>query len=229
METSVVKKCRLFRELPEEVLRRDLLPQGKSREFDRQTVLIAPGDRVDWFAVILRGKVQISQLFSDGTDSLMDSLGPSNVLGADLICTRSRRAPYYAVAAAPGELIRFPADLLLEPGVLPEAERLALCSRLMTLLSDDNLRKHYRLAILSQRGLRDRVLIYLTMQSERRGTDRFRIPFSREELAAFLCVNRSALSHELSLMEREGLIRFRKNEFTLLPAGRKRSTWSGGT
>ena len=49
----------------------------------------------------------------------------------------------------------------------------------------------------------------------------------REELAAFLCVNRSALSHELSRMEAEGLIRFRKNEFTLLEAGRGRSAWSG--
>ena len=40
-------------------------------------------------------------------------------------------------------------------------------------------------------------------------------PFSREELAAFLCVNRSALSHELSVMQQEGLITFRKNIFTL--------------
>ena len=93
-------------------------------------------------------------------------------------------------------------------------------------MSDESLRKHYRLAILAQRGLRDRVLVYLTMQAERRGTQTFRIPFSREELAAFLCVNRSALSHELSRMEAEGLIRFRKNEFTLLSAGRGRSTWS---
>ena len=94
------------------------------------------------------------------------------------------------------------------------------------MLSDDNLRKHYRLAILAQRGLRDRVLVYLTMQAERRGTASFRIPFSREELADFLCVNRSALSHELSRMEAESLIRFYKNEFTLLSAGRGRSAWS---
>ena len=104
---------------------------------------------------------------------------------------------------------------------------MVLQRNLLTILSDSNLRKHYRLAILAQRGLRDRVLVYLTMQSERRGTHTFRIPFSREELAAFLCVNRSALSHELSRMEAEGLIRFRKNEFTLLSAGERRSAWSG--
>ena len=222
MPLSVLKQCRLFSGLSPETLEREVLPRGTRRESEKQTVLIAPGDRVDWFAVILRGKVQISQIFSDGTSSLMDALGPGYTLGADLVCTRSRRSPYYASAAGEVRLLRFPGALLLEPGETRELLR----RNLLTILSDDNLRKHYRLAILAQRGLRDRVLVYLTMQAERRGTASFRIPFSREELAAFLCVNRSALSHELSRMEAEGLIRFRKNEFTLLSAGRGRSTWS---
>jgi len=224
---DILKKCRLFQKLEPGALERDILPRGKLREFERQSVLISPGDRVDWFAVVLRGRVHISQIFSDGTASLMDALGTARTLGTDLVCTRSRRSPYYAVAGSTAQILQFPGGLLLEPDQLPETTRLDLCRCLLTLLSDENLRKHYRLAILSQRGLRDRVLVYLTMQAERRGTSTFRIPFSREELAAFLCVNRSALSHELSLMEREGLIRFRKNEFTLLSEGRGRSTWSG--
>jgi len=226
MAPEILNTCRLFQELAPEELEQDVLPWGRLREFERQSVLISPGDRVDWFAVVLRGKVHISQIFSDGTASLMDALGPARTLGMDLICTRTRRSPYYAVAGTGVQLLRFPKELLLKPGQLPEAVRLSLCRRLLTLLSDENLRKHYRLAILSQRRLRDRVLVYLTMQAERRGTNSFRIPFNREELAAFLCVNRSALSHELRLMEQEGLIRFWKNEFTLLSAGRGRSTWS---
>lgn len=222
----ILKNCRLFQELPTETLERDILPHGKLQKFGKQALLIAPGDQVDWFAVVLRGRVQISQIFSDGTASLMDALGSAHLLGLDLICTRTRRAPYYAVAGTAVAVLRFPGELLLESGTLPETERAALCRRLLTLLSDDNLRKHYRLAILSQRGLRGRVLVYLTMQAERRGTGAFKIPFSREELASFLCVNRSALSHELSRMEREGLIRFRKNEFTLLSAGKGQSTWT---
>ena len=226
MPLSVLKQCRLFSGLSPETLEREVLPRGTRRESEKQTVLIAPGDRVDWFAVILRGKVQISQIFSDGTSSLMDALGPGHTVGTDLICTRSLRSPYYAVSAGALQVLQFPRAALLEPGALPEKERLILWRNLLTILSDGNLRKHYRLAILAQRGLRDRVLVYLTMQAERRGTTTFRIPFSREELADFLCVNRSALSHELSRMEAEGLIHFRKNEFTLLAAGRRRSAWS---
>ena len=81
------------------------------------------------------------------------------------------------------------------------------------------MKKEYRLAILSQKGLRDRIVTYLTMQAGRLGKTSFDIPFSREELAAFLCVNRSALSKELSLMQEDGLIRFRKNHFTIIDTG----------
>lgn len=223
---AVLERCRLFQGLPPEVLERDILSRGGLRVYERGGVLVTPGDRVDWFAVVLQGKVQISQIFSDGTSSLMEALGPGYTLGTDLVCTRSRRSPYYAIAAGDLGILRLPGALLLEPGALPVETRRVLWRNLLTVLSDDNLRKHYRLAILSQRGLRDRVLVYLTMQAERRGTATFRIPFSREELAAFLCVNRSALSHELSRMEAEGLIRFHKNEFTLLSAGETGSAWS---
>ena len=42
------------------------------------------------------------------------------------------------------------------------------------------------------------------------------LPYNREELAKFLCVNRSALSHELSNMQKEGLIKYNKNKFEIL-------------
>ena len=39
---------------------------------------------------------------------------------------------------------------------------------------------------------------------------------NREQLAQYLCVNRSALSNELNIMKREGIIDFNKREITLL-------------
>ena len=223
--TPVLQKSRLLRNLPEEMIRESILPQGTLRRFEKQAVIIGAQERTDRFGIVIEGRIQILQMFSDGTASLMSTLLPSYLLGADLICTESRRAPYYAVAASEALVFFLPAELILLPGLLPESGRLEIYSRLLTFISNENMRKHYRLAILSQRSLRNRILTYLTMQAERRGTNSFLIPFSREEMADFLCVNRSKLSHELSLMEQEGLIRFRKNRFTLLAAGENLSTW----
>lgn len=222
---SILQECRLFRTLPEKVIRENILPQGTLRRFEKQAIIIDAQECVDRFGIVIEGRIQILQMFSDGATSLMSTLLPSYLLGADLICTESRRAPYYAAAASEALVFSLPAELVLLPGLLPESGRLEVYRQLLTFISNENMRKHYRLAILSQRSLRNRVLTYLTMQAERRGTNSFHIPFSREEMADFLCVNRSKLSHELSLMEQEGLIRFRKNHFTLLAAGERLSTW----
>lgn len=221
----LLQSCILFRDLTEDCVRQVILPRGALREFARNQELIPPGMQVDWFAVLTEGRVQILQLFSDGVSSLMGILRPSHVLGADLLYTETRLSPYYAIADAPGRMLVFPGTLLTEPGLLPEEVRAPVWRRLTVMLAQENMRKHYRLAILSQHGLRSRILVYLTMQARKKGTSSFRIPFSRDELADYLCVNRSALSHELSRMEQEGLIRFRKNAFTLLSAGWDRSLW----
>ena len=42
--------------------------------------------------------------------------------------------------------------------------------------------------------------------------------FERQQLADYLGVDRSALSNELSKMQKDGLIAYRKNEFTLSEA-----------
>ena len=167
------------------------------------------------FAVILSGKVHIMHIFPEGSYSLMSALTAGEILGADLICTRSQIAPYHAVASVPSRVLYFPVELLTKPGLLQENHRLLALNSLLTLISHENMKKEYRLAILSQKGLRERIITYLTMQSARLRKTTFSISFSREELAAFLCVNRSALSHELSLMQQEGLITFHKNIFTL--------------
>jgi len=212
--------------LPEEFIRQTLLPLGNVRRFSRNEEIIGVRERINWFGVVLEGRVQVIQTFSNGMNSLMENLYPSYAVGADLAFTKTRKSPYCAVAAAPSQVMLFPDGLLTDPGMLPEEERLLMWRQMLTMISQANMRKHNRIAILSQRGLRDRVLTYLLLQANRLEDDSFRISFSRDEMADYLCVNRSSLSHELSLMEQEELIQFRKNRFTILPKGEAQAGWN---
>ena len=47
------------------------------------------------------------------------------------------------------------------------------------------------------------------------GSRQIQIPYNREELASYLCMNRTVLSHTLSQMEKEGILSFKKNRFWL--------------
>ncbi len=70
---------------------------------------------------------------------------------------------------------------------------------------------------MGQRSIREKVMAYLSFESERqKKADVYGIPFNRQQLADYLAVDRSALSAELSRMKKDGLIEFEKNLFTLL-------------
>lgn len=89
---------------------------------------------------------------------------------------------------------------------------------ILALIAGENLKKMAQIEIISRKGLRDRILTFLSIQRSFFGSDTFSIPYNREELADYLCVNRSALSHELRVMESENLIYCRKNKFQILDA-----------
>ena len=216
---QLLKSTDLFLDFPENILEKEILPHKTIQEYQKGRFIIEPQQVINRFAVVISGKIHVIHIFPEGNYSLMSAMTTGEIMGADLICTRSQISPYHVVAAETTRLVYFPVEILTQPGTVCESCRLMALNRLLTLISHENMRKEYRLAILSQKGLRERIVTYLIMQSSRLGKTSFTISFSREELAAFLCVNRSTLSHELSLMEQEGLITFRKNAFTLLNLG----------
>ena len=68
---------------------------------------------------------------------------------------------------------------------------------------------------IAPKAIRDRLLSYLSELAQESGSPHFTIPFDRQQLADYLGMDRSALSNELSKMQKDGLITYRKSEFTL--------------
>ena len=218
METVIagLQRCALTAGLSQDTLEKIIFPAGRISEYPKNAAVFQMQERVTEIKVLLRGKVNLCYYTKDGARNLQGSLLPSGIVGLDLICTKTKISPYMAIAAEDSCIFSFPSELILRPGKLPETERLGCLDRLLQLLSDLNMKKEYRIAILTQPGLRDRVLTYLTMQANRRQTSTFVIPFNRDEMASFLGVNRSALSHELGKLKQEGIIDFEHNRFHLL-------------
>ena len=63
---------------------------------------------------------------------------------------------------------------------------------------------------------RAKLLSYLLDEAKRHNSSHFTIPFTRQQLADFLCVDRNAMSNELCKMRDEEILKFEKNQFTLL-------------
>lgn len=218
---QLFRKTELFDDLSDKAIEEEILPFGKLQEVPKGNHLIRFQEKYESFGIVIKGKINLLHIYGNGNYGIMGVIEQGDLFGVDLMCTKSRVSPYYAEAMQPTQIMLFPADMVLNPGMLREELRMCILRRMLVFVADENMRKEYQLAILFQKGLRDRIMTYLTMQANKRHTNTFTVPFTRDELASYLCVNRTCLSHELSRMEQEGIIKFRRNTFTLLKWDKK--------
>ena len=68
---------------------------------------------------------------------------------------------------------------------------------------------------VSKKNLRDKILNYLSSESMHASSNTFTIPYDRQGLADYLNADRSALSSELSKLQKEGVLSYKKNTFSL--------------
>lgn len=73
----------------------------------------------------------------------------------------------------------------------------------------------FKLNIYSKTHLRERILLFLNSEREKTGSNLIRPIFNQEDLAKYLSCNRSALSREFYLMEKEGIIKIKNREIWL--------------
>lgn len=92
----------------------------------------------------------------------------------------------------------------------------AVVQNLCFALSEKNRRLVQKLSCISKRTTREKLIAYLSEEAKRHNSGTFTIPFNRQQLADYLSVDRSAMSNELSKMQREGLLTYDKSRFTLL-------------
>ena len=83
------------------------------------------------------------------------------------------------------------------------------------MLARKALRFNNKISHMSKRSTREKLLSFLSAESTQRGSLCFSIPYDRQQLADYLCVDRAAMSVALSALQKEGLISYHKNRFTL--------------
>ncbi|MGH4140873.1 Crp/Fnr family transcriptional regulator [Clostridium sp.] len=189
--------------------------EGGVKSYKRGEIVIKENAIVKEIGIILNGSLCISMFTIDGREILMQKLVPFYLIGAEIACTISQDAPYTMYSTNDTDILWFSVDKIMDKGFLDDDIRLIMLRNIMYLIADENIRKYYKIELITVHSVRERIVRYLTLQRKKAGANKFHIKLNREELANFLAVNRSVLSHELKLMEKEGMIVVKKNYFEI--------------
>ena len=194
----------------EELLPR-LHPQRAS--FDKDEFILSSGECPRFIGMLLSGAAQVLKEDFWGRQTVLSSLEPGDIFAEEYALLPDVPMETSVLAAAPSEVLFLDVEQILRPsGEEPHA---FLLENLLAMVARKNLLLARQTEILSKRTIRERLLTYLSAESFHRGLARFEIPFSRQELADHLSVDRSALSNEISKMKEDGVIRCERRTFVL--------------
>lgn len=178
--------------------------------YNAQQIIYGQGEPVKRAGIVHSGLVKGERLHSEGTTSLAYYYSKGEVFAFEGALSGKRTSPLQLTADDDTCIIFFDVQKIFASSF----ER-QLTKGLMELLANDDIKKLYRIEVLSKKGLRDRIMTHFELMASRNDGRSFTLHMSREQLAKYLCVNRSALSHELNEMKREGLIDFDKKKYTI--------------
>lgn len=214
---SVLKNTKLFSGAGENEISTMLSCLGaKLNRYKKGEYVFRAGEYVHNITVLVKGSLHIQKDDYWGNRTIINIITPGEMFGEAYVSPDSGALLNDVIAIEDSAVMFFDVQQILT--MCPSAckfHTLAL-KNLFFAISEKNRRLVTKLGHISNRTTREKLLSYLSDEAKRNKSASFSIPFNRQQLADFLSVDRSAMSNELSKMRNEGLIKFDKNQFTLL-------------
>ena len=201
-ERSALLRCPLFARIaPNDVFALTECLGAAERRYERGEALWLTGDAVSACAVVLSGGVRAESLLPSGERSLTAVHGPGALVGDVLMATRDKKSPVDVIAAQNTAALFLPYRAMMA-SCAHACERHALLAE----IAEKYWRLRRRAEYLARHSLRARIAAFLLDAAADAGGNTFSLGMRREDLAAYLGANRSALCRELSRQRAEGWI-----------------------
>jgi CRP-like cAMP-binding protein len=187
---------------------------ARTHSYGKGESILLAGDAVGHMGLILSGVAQIIKEDENGDASILGEVAASELFGEVFACAGIDHSPVTVRASEDTEVLFLNYRKVITTCSAACAFHSRLIENMLKIIAQKNIYINQKNDILSKRTTRDKLLAFFDTQ---RGTaKKFTIPFNREELASYLCVDRSAMSNELCKMRDAGLIKFKKNKFQIL-------------
>lgn len=214
---NLLRKASIFADMEDdemEILMRCLSPllsQYKKNEY-----ILRCGETTSSFGILIKGMAMIEKYDLWGNLNLLSEVKVGMSFGESYACLPDAVCDVHIIAKEDSDILFFDISRFLY--ICPIACKFhnRLVQNLLTEIARKNLLLTRKIDFISKKKIRDRLLSYLQLEAQKSESSVFEIPFNRQELANFLLVDRSALSNEISKLQKEGVINCKKNKFEII-------------
>ena len=211
------RACRLLKDIDDEGFCRlcECMNVTELHLKNKQTFIVE-SDPCDHIGIVVTGAVRLTRLRIDGGRNVLETIPPCGVFGMTYVF---RDVPTMGISmSAVGDttVLLFETKRITRPCHKVCDAHMQFVRNLLTVMSQTTFALKQKLRILSQRTIRGRLMLFLHIRAKREKSNEFDISFDRQALADYLCVDRSALSAELSKLRAEHKVESVKCHFKLL-------------
>lgn len=202
---------------PDQIARVMELMGAYARTFHPGETIISRGDECARMGFVLTGEALIVDEGAQGDSSIVEVVRPGETFAEVVNCMGIAHFPYRVITQTTTRVVMGDIRKLLIPysthAATPECA--VVVSHLVSHLAGKSLKLRAKVEVLSRRTIRGKLACYLLHLQKAQQTMSVEIPFSRTALAEYLCVNRTALSREVSALSDEGIIAAKGRTFTI--------------
>jgi len=211
----VLKNNPLFHGLDESDVNIILKDVGaRTKTVKAEEYILRVGDVTSEMGFVLSGSVLVIQEDFWGRRNIMSHVSAGDIFAEVFASASGAKLNVSVVANEDSRILFLDINRLFSLRGNSETQGVII-RNLISVLAQKTMAFNEKITHISKRTTREKLLSYLSAQSVRQGSLSFTIPFHRQQLADYLCVERAAMCVELSKLQKEGILVYNKNRFKL--------------
>ena len=184
------------------------------KEFEADEVITTFLMRRNQFCILLEGEAQLITYDKEGSKKILYYYRKNDIFGEALFKIYMNRE-LFVLAKKKCKVLFYPYDTA-ENCTETCSYHLEILRNLPDLILHSIAEQNFRMLILTNKSIRDKLLTYFSSLSQEYNSKSFELPFSLTDLADYLMIERTAMMRELKKLKDEKIIKKSKNKITLL-------------
>jgi CRP-like cAMP-binding protein len=186
------------------------------REYAKGQVIAFEEETINHVGVVMDGAVDMVKEDVWGNRTILLRSYREDIFGETFACGEDSLSVVTFVAAQDCKVLFLSFCRVMHTCTHACVFHQTLIENMVRIIARKNRELMRKIEVVSKKSLREKILAYLSIQSQSQGKKQFEIPLGRVEWAEYLCADRSALTRELAKMKEEGLISYHRNQFEIL-------------
>ncbi len=186
---------------------------ARHSDYEKGSYLLMEGDSLKYVGVVLEGQAAVFKTDSLGNRALLSPVLPSELFAEALVCAGIKVSPVTVEALTLVKALLIPFDRIMTRCPACCSHHNLLIRNMLRIVAYKAIAMSEKFDHVAHKTTRQKLASYLLSCAARKGSNRFTVDLDRQGMADYLCVNRSALSRELSRISEDGTVSYHRSSF----------------